>query len=1793
MIHEPVYELNPDTKPDNGELAIICEKEQESPQQVVTEIDELTLDAKPDTEKVVATTCENEQKSPQQVVTETDEFNQLKPDNGEFTCEKEQESPQQVVTETDEINKPKPDTEELEKTCEKEQESPQQVVTETGELLQLDYEFNENTEVVATTCEKEQESPQKAVTETDELNQAKTDTEELEIPCEKEQESPEQVVTETDELNQAKTDTEKKQGSSEQVVIQDKTDSTFGMYKQIVKHLGLQKYFPRKLTREVLFLVSKNVNLPDELNDDPSKIPWYMLQNLIMCNYEGRCFDLEESQSSHENAYSLSSALEESEESINHSTENSKVSPIDALVVTFLCCDNFLRQIVIEKLSICQLAIPLLIPVTDVEDKEWEMIVWGMSTITKKWQTISGLSCERSMVVERLPIVSALRLGKPKISKSKVANYVIIGQNHDIFFHYGCKGGNLVRKLSDGLLEMAWYLPIQERTDAFADALTFINLRGNASDFQKQAQFLSEISLVSIVFVAADDFKEYDTKLLESFYMQNGHVIFILDKRALKDLGKALHTMETSIKNVKKQVQYIISTGKNELTISKDIWKSLGRNFKGDHRDVVSDRSIEECIELAHTVNYHVDEMESDCSEAKQSAKELLEFVKLKGKANELPLQKITLKIAETKREQHRLERKGNMQIQEYVDKLQKEMACLRQQQLEINKQRLNVCAYQIFRTSFSNTLIKRKYFFGFVKIMTDQYSIDKLQPIRDEYICKWNELCDQKKAPETTNEQLETLKYQLDELEQQLSSASVGLEHFNREIGQNYEFLPDFKSPKLDFDNFHLAEVAAEMLLHGYPIELMDGDAVHVPIAWIRAVLKSLAYQIGNKKMFVLSVLGIQSSGKSTLLNAMFGLQFSVSAGRCTKGIFAQLVSLDTGLGEDTKCDYILVVDTEGLRSSESGIQHTNNRDNELATFVIGMGDLTIINIMGENSTDIQDTLQIAVHAFMKMENVHHIKPSCLFVHQNVNDVTASDLNTVQKRSMREILDNITQIAAEAENCGEKYKSFSDVIHFQENKHIMYISGLWQGDPPMAPPNPGYSKCILQVKKQVLEIMKNSEPKHIDEFTILLSDLWKAILGQDFVFSFKNSLEIQAFNALNVEYVKHARTFRRNALEYSYGLQNECKKLTAEKVKEEQILDDYLMKLEKDILTFQSSMASYFEKEKKACQWKCKMELQLDDLCNEIKRDLRDVYTSIKNRIIGRAEIDATIKMHEQTIYQKAKKLTEVYRKRQFSEEVLEREFAKNWNEWVSVIPRVDDYVNIHKSFERITEGYYTENDKFTVTSVLLSDCSKCTEVLEKDLTFLSKPGSRSNVTYVNQANSTKQDILEKLQTKILNHAQNGRSYTKQLGFQLFSSLSSELGEINMDEKVCIHKKSNIRLAVSNFKVTLIPSLEKMQEQYKQESDPRLYMESQKEKLWQMFKEECKDLNILVKVVSAISREFASAIKTSLPEKCKLGVIDNLRYTSGKGFSSKMSLHAWMLVEMAEKGDFKSFVQYLSNPIQSIKTFTSEQIEKMCFQEKDNSGSSVHREIYNCKVREILARLKQAIINVNASGMIYCDSMTMKLWWSILLEYIDKELCVKTDMMFFDEETELDVKELSDKLILELDNVQETIINAYDSRLFSDISTSFCDFFTADLLACQNVCPFCNALCELHGPHDHHRTECHMPQGIAGYKHTFSGKLVTDVCTTSVLCNYPFLNEHTNLKFIKFRDYRTVNDYYASWKIEPLPGEAETFWKWFMATYNTELAEYYHANKADIPDGWNSITMEDAKRDMRKWYDI
>ena len=197
----------------------------------------------------------------------------------------------------------------------------------------------------------------------------------------------------------------------------------------------------------------------------------------------------------------------------------------------------------------------------------------------------------------------------------------------------------------------------------------------------------------------------------------------------------------------------------------------------------------------------------------------------------------------------------------------------------------------------------------------------------------------------------IKTETVQCASLSKRLLDMSLGIENIFREIGEIYETAKRNDTSlikELAMCIRNLPELAAALLMRGFSIELLDGDGLSVPTLWLEDILKALEKCFKNAfgikkspKIFVLTVLGTQSTGKSTLLNTMFGAQFPVSAGRCTKGAFMQLIPI---IHSNFPCEGLLIIDTEGLGAPE--YKQDNTHDNEIATFVLGISDLVIINV-------------------------------------------------------------------------------------------------------------------------------------------------------------------------------------------------------------------------------------------------------------------------------------------------------------------------------------------------------------------------------------------------------------------------------------------------------------------------------------------------------------------------------------------------------------------------------------------------------------------------------------------------------------------------------------------------------------------------------------------------------------------------------------------------------------------------------------------------------------------------------
>src|SRR6218665_199116 len=177
-----------------------------------------------------------------------------------------------------------------------------------------------------------------------------------------------------------------------------------------------------------------------------------------------------------------------------------KLHPMDLLVVVMNCCDDFLRQILVEKMFINKLSIPILLP--DIINGSHTLMLLALRSLVPEVPDRirdGSTSLTDTLVDVRNPVVSFLRVGNLHRSKSKLMNELLNFTSFNTFFHRDCTNGSANRSVSNGSIEATWFQSSTVTEEEFnCKFFTALNLRGNARDYSKQTQFLYESSTLPV-----------------------------------------------------------------------------------------------------------------------------------------------------------------------------------------------------------------------------------------------------------------------------------------------------------------------------------------------------------------------------------------------------------------------------------------------------------------------------------------------------------------------------------------------------------------------------------------------------------------------------------------------------------------------------------------------------------------------------------------------------------------------------------------------------------------------------------------------------------------------------------------------------------------------------------------------------------------------------------------------------------------------------------------------------------------------------------------------------------------------------------------------------------------------------------------------------------------------------------------------------------------------------------------------------------------------------------------------
>ena len=768
-----------------------------------------------------------------------------------------------------------------------------------------------------------------------------------------------------------------------------------------------------------------------------------------------------------------------------------------------------------QKLSICKLALPVLFPNQD-------QLYMDMSLRQVKTTWVNkGHIVEGDVTNALIMLISMIRCGQQStesFSKSKLANDLFkIKCDPDFescgFFTKYSLSSNDSRKAAKGTVEGMWF-ERKSNLDKFPTSFGHLNLRGDALQHTQTATTLASISDVVFMFCDADMFKDgrYKNALQET-----------AEKLKLKDKGE---------KKIDKLVVVFTKDAKHSIkencALFKDIsktavWEKVGNNYQkllASINDTIQKSLRETVIDSISTLSARLRRKNKESSASNIESAKLISdsFITIMDMIKNadgdrrstlremlLPLQSTTKHYAQTQRKENRSLDIGKKM--ELADELIGIRRCRYEKIWRGVPEPMSSFLKELFNL---RTIDEKVMFVGNIKYSFDNWCSKHLLNIRMQYSDSLNKLTSLKEKEikskkntkitknknndERKNNLRESIQAETDQctnMSKLLLDMSIEIENIFREIGEICETTKrNDKSliKELNECNRKLPELAAALLMKGVAIELLDGDGLSVPTGWLEEVMKALEKCLKDTlnikrdpKLFVLTVLGTESTGKSTLLNTMFGVQFPVSAGQCTKGAFMQLIPI---VLHNFPYDGLLLIDTEGLGAP--GYKQDSTNDNKIATFVLGISDLAIINVMGELPTNIENFLQVSTCALMRM-SMADFHPSVVFVHQNC-DPSSKEKNLTGRHIFLKEMDEAVSTQARLIQKQDQFSCFQDVVEISledEKNDFAYFPQLLEGSSPMSPPSGDYSESCSNLTRYVLRKMKANFEKYNNAQTL------------------------------------------------------------------------------------------------------------------------------------------------------------------------------------------------------------------------------------------------------------------------------------------------------------------------------------------------------------------------------------------------------------------------------------------------------------------------------------------------------------------------------------------------------------------------------------------------------------------------------------------------------------------------------------------------------------------------------------
>jgi hypothetical protein len=499
-------------------------------------------------------------------------------------------------------------------------------------------------------------------------------------------------------------------------------------------------------------------------------------------------------------------------------------------------------------------------------------------------------------------------------------------------------------------------------------------------------------------------------------------------------------------------------------------------------------------------------------------------------------------------------------------------------------------------------------------------------------------------------------------------------------------------------------------------------------------------------------------------------------------------------------------------------------------------------------------------------------------------------------------------------------------------------------------------------VKENIIAFMCSIEhfQLSVSQFRERVCNLWEAMLKENFIFSFRNTIEVRAYTSLDRKYFEVFVTLMvKGMTELDRKIEVAIKRCTTQdelKAREREStiqIHDEAETLGKEM---ENAMKQFFE----ASEDKTTLEQWRENVMNKIKQDKEIQMMQVKKNCLAnlhhwenRQKVEEKKQTYRKELIQKANEFITSAQSTKDADKFT-AEFKHKWQEWIKDVPQCQEskidvnseMVNVLCQTDPRLNAKMTEKLRMQNFSIL--KFKKIPPVIDVDeLQISSQPHwAVTNVRvrkFISQqrclsaarniCDQAEKEGIDFAKTKSRSGARCGGNVLTQLYHKVITIIEENSKKHNVKFYDCLKCDVVLNIFANAYEI-----FHYMEEYYLKERDIRGELEGNlRPELESYFVNLCSEMEKEVLAASSIVDVLKKPIESELNRTMGPAVARKI-LTDVNEYKSKGQFHASALIQLGKEGKFESFIPYLENPVNFLRNHLMKSIESYCLNHENAS---------------------------------------------------------------------------------------------------------------------------------------------------------------------------------------------------------------------------------------------------------------